>query len=106
MEYAKQSEKEINYFAGTTKDEVNQLTEPWILGEDAFHTERRHSMHITLVAAAKIAMMLGHKALELHDAGVDQKVIDEIHEIYQKAHDIVDRHYVRHQEDTAFEAKG
>ncbi len=46
-----------------------------------------------LTLAAHIAMTIGKKVLELHNKGVDQKVIDEINKVVKEVHDVIDQHH-------------
>ena len=46
-----------------------------------------------LTLAAHIAMTIGKKVLELHNKGVDRKVIDEINKVVKEVHDVIDGHH-------------
>ena len=46
-----------------------------------------------LTLAAHIAMTIGKKVIELHNKGVDQKVIDEINKVVKEVHDVIDQHH-------------
>ena len=46
-----------------------------------------------LTLAAHIAMTIGRKILELHNAGVGEKIINEINETIKAVHDVVDKHH-------------
>ena len=47
-----------------------------------------------LMLAAHIAMTIGKKVIELHNKGVDQKIIDEINKVVHKeVHDVIDQHH-------------
>ena len=46
-----------------------------------------------LMLAAHIAMTIGKKVIELHNKGVDQKVIDEINKVVREVHDVIDQHH-------------
>ena len=46
-----------------------------------------------LMLAAHIAMTIGKKVIELHNKGVDQKVIDEINKVVKEVHDVIDQHH-------------
>ena len=46
-----------------------------------------------LMLAAHIAMTIGKKVIELHNKGVDQKIIDEINKVVNEVHDVIDQHH-------------
>ena len=46
-----------------------------------------------LMLAAHIAMTIGKKVIELHNKGVDQKIIDEINKVVKEVHDVIDQHH-------------
>ena len=46
-----------------------------------------------LMLAAHIAMTIGKKVIELHNKGVDQKIIDEINKVVHDVHDVIDGHH-------------
>ena len=46
-----------------------------------------------LTLAAHIAMTIGKKVIELHNAGVDKKIIDEINKVVKDVHDVIDQHH-------------
>ena len=49
-----------------------------------------------LLAALKIGGLIVMKVVDLHKKGVDQEVIDEIHEFVHAAHEIIDKHHFDH----------
>ena len=50
-------------------------------------------MLVGLTLAAHIAMTIGKKILELHNKGIDQKVIDEINKVVKEVHDVINQHH-------------
>ena len=53
----------------------------------------------TTITAIELAFMIFEKTKELHDAGVDQKILDEVHDAIKQTHDIIDKHHAEHVED-------
>ena len=50
----------------------------------------------TTITAIELAFMIFEKTKELHDAGVDQKILDEVHDAIKQTHDIIDKHHAEH----------
>ena len=50
----------------------------------------------TTITAIELAFMIFEKTKELHDAGVDQKILDEVHDAIKQTHDIIDKHHEKH----------
>ncbi len=50
----------------------------------------------SVLTTVEISGIILHKISELHKAGVDQKVIDEIRDAMLQAHQVVDKHHQKH----------
>ena len=48
------------------------------------------------ITTIELATLLFKKVVELHEAGVDQKIMDEVNDAISQAHAIVDRHHEEH----------
>ena len=46
-----------------------------------------------ILAAIQILFHVGRKLLELHNAGVDDEVIDDIHDLAKDFHSAIDEHH-------------
>ena len=44
----------------------------------------------------KVAGVIVQKVVDLHNAGADNKVAAEIHDLIKKCHAVVDRHHQKH----------
>ena len=52
----------------------------------------------TVLTTAELAGEIAEKVDDLNDAGVPQKVIDEVHQALTDAHEIIDKHHQKHVE--------
>ena len=47
----------------------------------------------TVLTTAELAGEIAEKVDDLHEAGVDQKILDEVHQALSDAHKIIDKHH-------------
>lgn len=52
----------------------------------------------TLLGTSKVVISLLHKLVELHEAGIGQEIVDDIHEVIEHAKAVVDDHHDTHVE--------
>ena len=45
------------------------------------------------LTAIELGTLTAKKIFELHEAGVDEKILDEVHDAIRKAHEIIDKHH-------------
>lgn len=50
----------------------------------------------TLLLGLKLLHKAGQKIIDLHNKGVDRKIIDEVNAFIQEMHDLVDAHHAEH----------
>lgn len=57
-------------------------------------------MGISLLATAKVVIEVVHKVIQLHEAGVDHEIANDIHEVIEHAKSVIDDHHDTHVDNT------